>query len=59
MLWKVLRSRPQPSVVDIAASAGARRIYHSPLIVNQIHIKIHLFQHNYAPTKYEFRGTRC
>jgi len=36
-LWKVLRSRPQPPVVDIAASAGAGRIPHSPLIVNQIH----------------------
>ena len=47
MLWKVLRSRPQPSVVDIAASAGAGRIYHSPLIVNQIHVKICLFYNNF------------
>lgn len=36
--WKVLRSRPQPSVVDIAASAGAATITHSYLIVNQIHM---------------------
>ena len=35
--WKVLRSRPQPSVVDIAASAGTRRILHLLLFVNQNH----------------------
>ncbi|MBR1998761.1 MAG: hypothetical protein IJ993_10140, partial [Akkermansia sp.] len=44
-LWKVLRSRPQPPVVDIAASAGAGRILFFSLIVNQIHPKFSLFLH--------------